>query len=769
MKAREWVEKLKVTPKKRKGLLIAVLVINLIWIVTIFAIYDIEKKNIDRYQVQNYERFEKNTEAFLRVISETDVLCQDMTTSQDALPFFETCSREALEALLERPDAREAEESDLFVKDSLGRKLVWRLSSMVDFNRDFVDVALYNPQTGNGIALLSDGQRSVLCAGAEELAQLIGIDADFETAPDGALLGSQPEGYALAQLYVVRRMEDGLLLLCGLDDAAWRDTLLTNSCGRSYQLEQMVLELADGKRYYQEEGKTLADMGIDEQALEAGKPFQRAGSYTVMSFAIENPRCRWMAVLTESGATSVVSSTWFYLVLLLNALWLLVVAGIGVYMLIRVFNPLKRISANVPAGSADSGADEMDKIAQALEHYHEQLSSSQMTIDSQEEMLRRACLRQMALEQTLSVTPEQLERLGIPQLLRRYILITLYPDDGYWTPEQYSAQENDYRRHVTVTAVQQMIRAQMQENVDVQFVMFQSCLLMVIPVGEDAPEAELRQAVEHGVVRIGAQMGKRFRFGISRVRMGQESFARAYREAMLHAALVEEKESGRSEDISLNMLLKQNMHMADLVYMEQYNSAFACFKEMVETLFKQKSRHLRNRQLSSLLSLTLCMLTETNKTNTLLLEQMNTDASELLKLEDEPELLQKWEKVFVQLEENKNKQLHGQYSEQFASIYQYMHAHFRDQELSLSLLAEKYNMSVSTLSREFQKNLGQGFLECLHQMRIDAARYEIEHTNTSLSDIAVAVGYTNTLTMTRAFKKYLGCTPSAFRKKENSI
>ncbi|MDO5378785.1 MAG: helix-turn-helix domain-containing protein, partial [Clostridia bacterium] len=528
----------------------------------------------------------------------------------------------------------------------------------------------------------------------------------------------------------------------------------------------LVDDSATVKRFYKEEGKPLASFGIDEGEIEAGQPLQRIGPYTVMSFDIEKPRCRWMAVLTESGATSAVSSTWFYLVLLLNGLWLIMIVGIGIYMFIRVFNPLKRISANVPDESVDGDADDMDKISRALERYHEQLSSSQTTIDSQEELLRRACLQQMALEQPPLITQEQLERLGIPQLLLRYILITLYPDDGYWTLEQYSVQENDYRRHVTVTAVQQLIRAQMQESMDMQFVVLQSCLLMIVPVGEDASERNIRQTVESALTGIGAQMGKRFRFGISRVRTGEESFSRAYHEAMLHAALLEEKEGGRSEDISLNMLLKQNMHMADLVYMERYNSAFACFKEMVETLFKQKSRHLRNRQLSSLLSLTLCMLTETNKTNVLLLEQMNIDTNELLNPEDEEKLLLKWEKVFSQLEENKNQRIHGQYSEQFAPIYQYMHAHFRDQELSLSLLAEKYGMSVSTLSREFQKNLGQGFLECLHQMRIDAARYEIEHTNAPLSEIAVAVGYTNTLTMTRTFKKYLGCTPSTFRKKD---
>lgn len=768
MSTKRWREKLKIAPKKRLGFLAAVLVVNLLWMITIFAIFRIEKKNINRYQIENYERFEKNNEAFMQVIRETDVFCVDMGSSLDALPFFVDSGRAELEAILDQPGVYEAEDSGLFQKDSLGRKLVWRLSGMVDFNRDYVDMVIYSRHSDCSVAALSDGKYSVLSLTAEELAQVIGIKADFAKEMDGTLLAADPSGNASAQIYVVRQIDDDLILLCGLTDAAWKDTLLANSSGRSYYLEQMMLELASGERFYQKAEKTLASFGIEEGRINAHQPIQKIGQYTVMTFDVKKPQCRWFAVLTESGTTSAVSSTWFYLVLILNALWLCVVVGIGVYMLIRVFNPLKRISAHVPDGNLGDEATELEKISWALEHYHQQISSNQMVIEEQEVQLRRACLKQLALDWSPALTQEQMERLGIPQLLRRYILITLYPDDGYWTAEKYSVQENDYRRNVTVTAIQQMILEQMEENMDAQFLMFQSCLLMILPVGENMQAEDISRMAEHWVMSIGAQMNKRFRFGISKMRTGQESFGRAYREAMLHAALIEEKESGRSEEISLNMLLKENMHMADRIYMEQYDGAFVCFKEMVETLFKQKSRRLRDRQLSSLLSLTLCMLTETNKNNPLLLTQMNMDASELMKPEGEEEILQKWEHVFKRLEENKNGRIYGQFSDQFAAVYQYIHAHFRDQELSLSLLAEKYGMSISTLSREFQKNLGQGFLEYLHHIRIDAAKYEIEHTNAPMSDIAVSVGYTNALTMTRAFKKYLNCTPGVFRKKETT-
>lgn len=344
------------------------------------------------------------------------------------------------------------------------------------------------------------------------------------------------------------------------------------------------------------------------------------------------------------------------------------------------------------------------------------------------------------------------------------IFVQGYPDDGRWSREDGSAQSSSYRQHITALSVMESVKAQLQNDA-AEFVACQASLLVIVPVQGQPQEQEVCGQVEKCMVDVSHQLQKRFQFGVSKAHCGAEQLSCAYREAMRRAAIVQEQLSGRSEDVSLSSQLKQNMHMADLIYVEKYAGAFACFRQMVHTLSQQKSLRLRNQQVSCLLSLTLCMLLETNKANVSLIEQMEGDVTDLILLKEEGEIVERWGQVFSRLATRQDESLGGRYSEQFASIYQYMRAHFRESELSLSFLAGEFNMSISTHSREFQKNLGQGFLECLHGIRIEAAKYEIEHTSAPLSDIAEAVGYTNTLTMTRAFKKYLGSTPGAFRKK----
>ena len=408
----------------------------------------------------------------------------------------------------------------------------------------------------------------------------------------------------------------------------------------------------------------------------------------------------------------------------------------------------------------------MNRLSLAIHQYNQQLASSQKTIGAQVRQLRQAYLEQLILEQDPYIPQNQLESLEMTNLLKEYVLALIYPEDGRWGTG--SEQGAGHHRHVALSAIQEILQAQFQE-IDVQFLMCQGCLVGIIPLHGEMSEETVRQVAILWAINIGAQLKKRFRCSVSGIHSGMDSLSVSYHEAMCRAALLEEQESGRSEDIRMNVLLKQGMQLADLVCVERYNSACGCFQEMMDTVFKQKSRSLRNRQLNCVLSMMLCLLMENPETNQVLFEQMNVNSHELIRLKEREQMAQEWKTVFEQLESYKSRKIRGQYSEQFASIYQYMHAHFRDPGISLSMMAAEFNMSISTLSREFQKNLGQGFLESLHHMRIEAARYEIEHTNSPLSDIAISVGYTNTLTMTRAFKKYLGCTPGVFRKKDGAV
>ena len=100
-----------------------------------------------------------------------------------------------------------------------------------------------------------------------------------------------------------------------------------------------------------------------------------------------------------------------------------------------------------------------------------------------------------------------------------------------------------------------------------------------------------------------------------------------------------------------------------------------------------------------------------------------------------------------------------------ADLLAYVQANYRDPSLTAALVAERFGMSRTAVSRAFAQACPDGgFLGYLHGLRLDKAEELLRTTQLPIPDIASSVGYGSALTMTRAFKRYRNTTPGAFRK-----
>lgn len=100
-------------------------------------------------------------------------------------------------------------------------------------------------------------------------------------------------------------------------------------------------------------------------------------------------------------------------------------------------------------------------------------------------------------------------------------------------------------------------------------------------------------------------------------------------------------------------------------------------------------------------------------------------------------------------------------------IIKYIHDNY-DQNLSLDLLADKFNFSPAYLSTWFKKNVGMNMMEFISKVRIKAA-IDILTTDKKLkiSEVAFQVGFINVMTFIRQFKQIVGTTPEQYRKNLN--
>ena len=96
-------------------------------------------------------------------------------------------------------------------------------------------------------------------------------------------------------------------------------------------------------------------------------------------------------------------------------------------------------------------------------------------------------------------------------------------------------------------------------------------------------------------------------------------------------------------------------------------------------------------------------------------------------------------------------------------IADYISQNYMDPNLCTDCLCEKFDISMSYLSRAFKAYKGVKLIDYIHITRLNAAKELLLTTDDIVEKIAIDVGYQSALTFTRAFKRYEQMTPGIFR------
>ena len=85
-------------------------------------------------------------------------------------------------------------------------------------------------------------------------------------------------------------------------------------------------------------------------------------------------------------------------------------------------------------------------------------------------------------------------------------------------------------------------------------------------------------------------------------------------------------------------------------------------------------------------------------------------------------------------------------------------------DLSLDSVGEILHISPAYLSAQFKKYQKTNFLDCLTELRINAAKKLLADPLRSTAEVASMVGYDDSSYFARAFKKRTGMTPTQYRR-----
>lgn len=104
------------------------------------------------------------------------------------------------------------------------------------------------------------------------------------------------------------------------------------------------------------------------------------------------------------------------------------------------------------------------------------------------------------------------------------------------------------------------------------------------------------------------------------------------------------------------------------------------------------------------------------------------------------------------------------YKTMITEIRDYIQENFADPDLSLKHLSDRFEISGKYASHLFKLEYDMKFVDFLVQLRMQQAERLLAETEETVQNIALQVGYANSITFGRVFKRLTGVTPGEFRK-----
>lgn len=98
------------------------------------------------------------------------------------------------------------------------------------------------------------------------------------------------------------------------------------------------------------------------------------------------------------------------------------------------------------------------------------------------------------------------------------------------------------------------------------------------------------------------------------------------------------------------------------------------------------------------------------------------------------------------------------------AIEHYIDENFADVNLNLNTISDHFGISRQTISKKLNAALGEKVGDLILKVRINEGKKLLKKTNLNISDVAMLVGYTDSNSFIRAFKKLCGITPGNYRK-----
>jgi YesN/AraC family two-component response regulator len=138
--------------------------------------------------------------------------------------------------------------------------------------------------------------------------------------------------------------------------------------------------------------------------------------------------------------------------------------------------------------------------------------------------------------------------------------------------------------------------------------------------------------------------------------------------------------------------------------------------------------------------------------------------NKILKCDNLNKLHKEMESILIYAEDYVKKKEKAKNDNLLDKVIEFIRLNYKDNNLSVSMIADEFGVTVPYLSKFFKKKMDKGLLDYIHSLRIEQAKELLKDKSIQIKDIAEQTGYYNAIAFIRVFKKFEGVPPGKFRE-----
>lgn len=213
---------------------------------------------------------------------------------------------------------------------------------------------------------------------------------------------------------------------------------------------------------------------------------------------------------------------------------------------------------------------------------------------------------------------------------------------------------------------------------------------------------------------------------------------------------------------TLTSYLKGMRNLIGRLDNQDYQGAHQIFTQIMEENLPRSSAELQITKYRVYGMIEMLLSAISGQTSEDSINKLNYEAR-LYRVDNIASFKEEAESIFLELMDIRQKYDQSEGSaHRIEEIRDYIDAHYRENSLTATSVAERFEISGPYLSREFKKVIGCNMLEYIQKLRVEyTKKLLMDH---SVKNAAQMAGFWDTQSLVRVFKKYEGVTPGEYKK-----